>query len=217
MAASMTKVIAEAAANASVNCPMNSGGIGASPARMSVIVRGRGSLRCGSEPVVAASRCDSVLVSVRQMLGHFAVSRSKSLRLRRRTTLSRIAVTVAVRVPPVRNAISPIGCSGPISAMGSRRPSLVTAKRPVRTMKRSSAGSPWRTSTSPRLSARVSVSFAKASSSELSRSAKIPTGGTRGFGDGECMAARVPLREVSHLRASPAYQGSPNDVFRAAG
>ena len=45
-----------------------------------------------------------------------------------------MAETVAVRVPPVRKAISPMGCSGPISVSGSRRPSRVTAKRPEMTI-----------------------------------------------------------------------------------
>ena len=45
-----------------------------------------------------------------------------------------MAVTVAVRAPPVRKAISPMGWSGPISVIGSRRPSRDTTKRPVTTM-----------------------------------------------------------------------------------
>jgi len=40
-------------------------------------------------------------------------------------------VTVAVRAPPARKAISPIGWPGPISLIASRRPAMVTTKRPV--------------------------------------------------------------------------------------
>ena len=46
------------------------------------------------------------------------------------TMLSRAARTVAVRAPPARNAISPIGDPGPISATMPVRPSTVTSKRP---------------------------------------------------------------------------------------
>ena len=85
---------------------------------MIAMVRGRGSGGPGSEAVVAASRCDSAVVSVRQMPGHLAEMLSNSARPSRSTRLSRMAETVAVRVPPVRKAISPIGCSGPISVSG---------------------------------------------------------------------------------------------------
>ena len=40
------------------------------PARMTAMVRGRGSGGAGCDAVVAARRCDSAVVSVRQMPGH---------------------------------------------------------------------------------------------------------------------------------------------------
>ena len=54
--------------------------------------------------------------------GSWRRAASNSARPSRSTRLSRSAVTVAVRAPPARKAISPIGWPGPSSATGSRRP-----------------------------------------------------------------------------------------------
>ncbi len=97
------------------------------------MVRGRGSGWCALLTLPSATRLASVTVSVRQMPELFADSASNSGRPSRSTTLSRRAVTVAVRVPPARNAISPIGWPGPTSATICARPSSVMAKRPVTT------------------------------------------------------------------------------------
>ena len=81
-------------------------------------MRGRGSGGGGRLRLASATRRASVTVSVRQMDGLLADRASKSARPRRSTRLSRSAVTVAVRVPPARKAISPTGCPGPSSAIG---------------------------------------------------------------------------------------------------
>ena len=87
------------------------------------MVRGRGSGGGALLTLASATRRASVTVSVRQMLGLLADSASNSRRPSRSTTLSRSAVTVAVRVPPARNAISPIGWPGP--DLGDHLPAAV--------------------------------------------------------------------------------------------
>ena len=101
---------------------------------MSVTVRGRGSGGGSRLMLAVATRLAIVTVSVRQIDGLLADSSSNSVRPSRSTRLSRSAVTVAVRAPPARKAISPIGWPGPSSATASRRPSMVTANRPVTTI-----------------------------------------------------------------------------------
>src|SRR5262249_53741706 len=81
-----------------------------------VTVRGRGSGGGARVMLPSATRRASVTVSVRRIDGLFADNSSNSARPSRNTKLSRSAVTVAVRAPPARKAISPTGCPAPSSA-----------------------------------------------------------------------------------------------------
>ena len=109
------------------------GGSSLAPARISVTVRGRGSGGGVRLIEATATRLASVTVRVRQIEGLLDDSCSNSDRPSLSTRLSRSAVTVAVRTPPARKAISPTGWPGPTSASRSRRPATVTVKRPVTT------------------------------------------------------------------------------------
>ena len=120
--------------SAPISRSTNAGGSALSPARISATVRGRGSGGGGRLTLASATRRASVTVRVRQMDGLLADRASKSVRPRRSTRLSRSAVTVAVRAPPARKAISPTGWPGPSSAIGARLPSSVTTNRPVTMM-----------------------------------------------------------------------------------
>ena len=181
--------------NASPSLAMNAVSILEPPAGTTQMVFGRDAGRDGAfaKPaalldVVAARRRASVAVSASHTPGCAATSSPNSTRESASTRLSRIAVTVAVRVPPVRNAISPTGWPAPISVTGVCVPSRRTEKRPETTTNSASASSPCRMRTSPRRTGR-SVNPAKSAVRSVSeRPEKRSTSGIAGSGD-----AQVPL------------------------
>jgi hypothetical protein len=129
----VTKRVRAASRNTSANIGTKPSGMAPPPARTMTMVRGRGSGAAGAAELSCAMRRASVTVSERHTEGHSVQRRSKSARRKRSTRLSRMARTVAVRLPPARNAISPIGWPAPISASGAGRPSKVTENRPETT------------------------------------------------------------------------------------
>jgi hypothetical protein len=83
------------------------------------------------------------------MAGTRRATSSNEARSSSSTTESRTATTVAVRNPPAKKAISPIGCPTPISARGTGSSSSRTSKRPDTTTNTASAGVFCKTSVSP--------------------------------------------------------------------
>ena len=157
-------------------CVRNFGGIGRVPAGTTAMTRGVGSTGIDRPAVWSARRRASAAVSRGQIAGLLAHKGGRTgPESSFMTTLSRAAVTVAVRAPPARNAISPIGEPGPISAIGASRPATLTSKRPLSTMNRASDVSSWWTSTPPRATRICSSSSASAARSNGSRSRNMST------------------------------------------